>query len=72
MRPQVSRLTTPLGMPASWSSSTRRMAVVGTMLAAFSTIVLPVTMQSGTIQPKGIMAGKLKGAMPAKTPSGSR
>ena len=46
--------------------------MVGTMLAAFSTIVLPVTMQSGTIQPKGIMAGKLKGAMPAKTPSGSR
>ena len=41
------------------------------MLAALSTMVLPVTMQSGTIQPKGIMAGKLKGAMPAKTPSGS-
>jgi hypothetical protein len=48
------------------------MPVVGTMLASFRTNVLPATMQSGSIQPKGIIAGKLKGAMPAKTPSGSR
>ncbi len=48
------------------------MPVVGTMLASFSTRVLPVTMQSGNIQPKGIMPGKLKGAMPANTPIGSR
>ena len=48
------------------------MPVVGTMLASFRTRVLPVTMHSGSIQPKGIMAGKLKGAMPANTPSGSR
>ena len=48
------------------------MPVVGTMLAALRTKVLPVTMHSGIIQPKGIMAGKLNGAMPAKTPSGSR
>ncbi len=72
LREQVTMLTTPLGRPASMSSSSRRMAEVGTMLAAFSTKVLPVTMQSGIIQPKGIMAGKLNGAMPANTPSGSR
>ena len=48
------------------------MPEVGTMLAALRTRVLPVTMHRGSIQPKGIMAGKLKGAMPAKTPSGSR
>ena len=40
-------------------------------LAAFSTMVLPVAMHSGAIQPMGIMAGKFHGAMPAKTPSGS-
>ena len=41
------------------------------MLAAFSTSVLPVAMHMGIIQPMGIMAGKLKGAIPAKTPRGS-
>ena len=49
-----------------------RMAVCGTIDAAFSTNVLPVVMAKGIIQPIGIMAGKLKGAMPANTPSGSR
>ena len=48
------------------------MPVVGTMLASLRTRVLPVTMHSGSIQPKGIMPGKLNGAMPAKTPIGSR
>ena len=43
--------------------------VVG--VAAFSTNVLPVTMQIGVIQPCGIIAGKFHGAMPAKTPIGS-
>ena len=46
--------------------------VSGTGLAALSTNVLPQAMQMGSIQPKGIIAGKLNGAMPAKTPSGSR
>src|SRR5665647_3425624 len=68
----VTRLTTPLGRPASYSRSSRRPPVMGTGLAALSTSVLPVAMQRGSIQPKGIMAGKLKGAMPANTPSGSR
>ncbi len=48
------------------------MPVVGTMLASLRTNVLPLTMHSGSIQPNGIIAGKLKGAMPANTPSGSR
>ncbi len=46
--------------------------VSGTGLAALRTKVLPQAMQIGSIQPKGIMAGKLNGAMPANTPSGSR
>ncbi len=71
-REQVTRLTTPLGRPASISSSIMRMDVCGTIEAAFSTKVLPVVMQNGSIQPIGIIAGKLYGAMPTKTPSGSR
>ena len=46
--------------------------VCGTIDAALSTKVLPVVMQNGSIQPIGIMAGKLYGAMPTNTPSGSR
>ena len=71
-RLQVTRLTTPLGMPASISSSSIRIAVCGTIDAAFSTKVLPVVMANGIIQPMGIMAGKLNGTMPTNTPSGSR
>ena len=48
-----------------------RIAHCGAKLAAFSTSVLPVTMQIGAIQPCGIIAGKFHGAMPANTPSGS-
>ena len=50
----------------------RRMEVMGVMLAALSTSVLPVAMHIGIIQPIGIMAGKLNGAIPTNTPSGSR
>jgi hypothetical protein len=32
----------------------------------------PVAVQIGVIDPCGIMAGKFYGAMPAKTPEGSR
>ena len=49
-----------------------RMEVSGVRLLAFSTTVLPQTMASGTIQPKGIMAGKFSGTMPTQTPSGIR
>jgi len=47
-----------------------RMEVSGVWDAALRTTVLPVAMASGTIQPQGIMAGKLNGTMPATTPSG--
>ncbi len=47
-------------------------AVSGVVLDAFSTIVFPVEIQSGIIQPMGIMAGKFHGAMPTNTPIGSR
>ncbi|OQA65229.1 MAG: hypothetical protein BWY37_01861 [Firmicutes bacterium ADurb.Bin262] len=72
LREQVTRLTTPSGNPASCSSSARRIAVIGVMEAALITMVLPAAMHSGVIQPIGIMPGKLKGTMPAKTPTGSR
>ena len=49
-----------------------RIEVSGVKEAAFSTTVLPVAMARGTIQPQGIMAGKLKGTMPATTPRGTR
>ena len=50
----------------------KRMEVMGVELEALSTKVLPVAMHIGIIQPMGIMPGKLKGATPAKTPTGSR
>jgi len=41
------------------SSSSMRMPVWGTMVAALSTKVLPAVMHTGMNQPNGIMAGKL-------------
>ena len=58
-RLQVTRFTTPLGRPAWIKSSSMRMAVCGTIDAALRTKVFPVVMQNGSIQPMGIMAGKL-------------
>ena len=46
--------------------------VIGVMLAALITMVLPVAMHMGIIQPIGIMPGKLKGTMQPNTPRGSR
>mmetsp|Transcript_108572 Transcript_108572/g.324663 ORF Transcript_108572/g.324663 Transcript_108572/m.324663 type:complete len:403 (+) Transcript_108572:517-1725(+) len=63
--------TTPSGTPASRASSTSLMAVSGTRSDGFMTKVLPQVMATGNIQ-SGIMAGKLKGQMPAQTPSGWR
>ena len=51
---------------------TIQLAEMGVVLAGLSTKVLPQTMHRGAIQPTGIMAGKLQGAMPANTPRGSR
>ena len=47
------------------------MQVIGVMEAALSTMVLPQAIHIGDIQPIGIMPGKLKGTMPANTPTGS-
>ncbi|BDF03849.1 hypothetical protein CE91St63_09110 [[Clostridium] hylemonae] len=41
-------------------------------VAAFMTVVLPQAIHIGAIQLMGIMAGKLKGTIPANTPRGSR
>ncbi len=56
-------------MPASSASSTRRMVTIGSCSEGLSTKVLPVAIAMGNIH-SGIMAGKLKGVMPAHTPSG--
>ena len=64
-------LSTPSGSPASVASSARRMAVSGTRSDGLRTYVFPVTTPIGNIH-SGIIAGKLKGAMPAHTPSGRR
>mmetsp|Transcript_81853 Transcript_81853/g.226849 ORF Transcript_81853/g.226849 Transcript_81853/m.226849 type:complete len:213 (-) Transcript_81853:544-1182(-) len=63
--------TTPSGTPASFASSTSLIAVRGTRSDGFTTKVLPQVMATGNIH-SGIMAGKLKGQIPAHTPSGWR
>ncbi len=47
----------------------RTIAAPGSRSDGFSTKVFPHTVAIGNIQ-SGIMAGKLKGAMPATTPNG--
>ncbi len=47
----------------------RTMAAPGSRSEGFSTKVLPHTVARGNIH-RGIMAGKLKGQMPATTPRG--
>mmetsp|Transcript_103361 Transcript_103361/g.269858 ORF Transcript_103361/g.269858 Transcript_103361/m.269858 type:complete len:200 (+) Transcript_103361:675-1274(+) len=64
-------LRTPGGRPLSVASSASIMAVRGTRSEGLSRNVLPAVHAGGNIH-KGIMAGKLKGATPAHTPSGSR
>ena len=60
---------TPSGAPASTNSSVSRFGVIGSCSDGFSTNVLPQATASGNIH-RGIMAGKLKGVMPAHTPKG--
>ena len=62
-------LSTPSGNPASRKSSARRNPPRGVRSDGFSTYVFPATTASGNIQ-SGIITGKLKGGMPAHTPSG--
>mmetsp|Transcript_20782 Transcript_20782/g.46535 ORF Transcript_20782/g.46535 Transcript_20782/m.46535 type:complete len:389 (-) Transcript_20782:258-1424(-) len=64
-------LRTPFGSPASSASSARRMAVSGTRSDGLRMNVFPQTIDMGNIH-SGIIAGKLKGAIPAHTPRGTR
>ena len=64
-------LNTPAGKPASWNSSKTSIEAEGSRSDGFSTKVLPQAMATGYIH-IGTMAGKLKGVMPATTPSGWR
>ena len=65
------RFTVPGGKPDWTASSMRRTDVSGTRSDGLSTKVLPSTQARGYIQ-RGIIAGKLKGAIPAQTPRGCR
>ena len=62
---------TPSGSPASCISSARRSAVEGHRSEGFRIIAFPQA-SAGPIFHSGIIAGKLKGVMPATTPSGWR
>ena len=64
-------LNTPSGSPASRSSSAIRSASDGSRSEGFSTKQLPQASASGNIH-SGTIAGKLKGVIPAHTPSGWR
>ena len=72
LRPHVTKLTIPGGNPPQYKRSRIHMEVKGVTLDALSTTVLPVAIARGTTQPQGIIAGKLKGMIPATTPKGTR
>ncbi|MDE2658760.1 MAG: hypothetical protein OXI45_00935 [Acidobacteriota bacterium] len=63
--------TTPAGNPASSISAATRCMVSGVFSEGFMTTVLPQASAYGRNQ-NGIMAGKLKGAITATTPTGWR
>ena len=60
---------TPSGSPASFAMAASSIVAPGSFSDGFRIMVLPHTAAMGNIQ-RGIMAGKLKGQMPAVTPSG--
>jgi hypothetical protein len=64
-------LNTPSGSPASLKSSAMRSEGLGSIGLGLSTKVLPQAMATGNIH-IGTITGKLKGVMPATTPSGWR
>src|SRR5882762_5055944 len=64
-------LKTPSGRPASLSSSARRSDVDGSRSEGLRMKVLPQAIATGNIH-IGTIAGKLKGVIPAQTPSGWR
>src|ERR671914_2499486 len=64
-------LKTPLGTPASLSSSAVQIDAEGSFSDGLSTKVLPHASAGAHIH-MGTMAGKLNGVIPATTPSGCR
>src|SRR6266705_1936990 len=64
-------LKTPSGTPASRSSSAVKREVEGSFSDGLSTNVLPQASAGAHIH-MGTIAGKLKGVIPAQTPSGWR
>src|SRR5712692_5085666 len=64
-------LKTPSGTPASLSSWAVRIDGYGSFSDGFSTNVLPQASAGAHIH-MGTIAGKLKGVIPAQTPSGWR
>src|SRR3954447_291883 len=64
-------LKTPGGNPASANSSAQKTAADGSFSEGFKINVLPQAIAIGNIH-IGTIAGKLKGVIPATTPSGWR
>src|SRR5512147_2651374 len=64
-------LKTPSGKPASASSCAEKLAAEGSFSDGFRMKVFPHAIAIGYIH-IGTIAGKLKGVMPATTPSGWR
>src|ERR1700749_2802327 len=64
-------LKTPSGNPASLKGFQMSMGAEGSRSDGFRMKVLPQAMATGNIH-IGTMAGKLKGVMPATTPTGCR
>jgi len=64
-------LNTPSGRPASWNNLAMSSDALGSRSLGLRMKVLPAAMAMGNIQ-HGTMQGKLKGVMPATTPSGWR
>src|SRR5690606_29006229 len=65
----LTTLSTPGGRPASCSNSAIKSTADGLRSDGLSTKVLPQAIAMGYIH-RGTMAGKLKGVIPATTPSG--
>ena len=63
--------STPSGAPASVSNSAIRTLADGSVSEGLRTNVFPHAIATGNIH-SGTIAGKLKGVMPAHTPSGCR
>src|SRR5687768_2007457 len=70
-REPLTRFSTPGGKPAWWISSKILVSATGTCSDGLTMKVFPQATAYGRNQ-KGTMAGKLKGQMAAKTPSGVR